>query len=282
MSAAPPRVRRSRQGAPLARVRARARPVHRRDHDAGHRPRHGARHADQPAHVDRRDDPARHRVRWLWRVDHPVPLATPTWRRGSSGSRARRTRCSICCCVIDPFLGWAIGIGARLARSPCSGIVALPHIVPARSAIGAAARATCTRGEVDAPRADRTARRGGALPLLRAARPRAAADAARQRAREPVAAATHMRAHPCRADRVGCPAARRRSVRRPLGLSSTARAARTSPIVRSTRATSSFFKGRDDARCARDGAGVRRLSRRTAALRARDRMPRAQSRYRDR
>ena len=74
-------------------------------------------------------------VRWLWRVDHRVPLATAemaAWEQRF----ARVTHALIYLfLVIDPILGWA-NASARDFTIAVFGIVSLPHIVPAKSAIG--------------------------------------------------------------------------------------------------------------------------------------------------
>jgi cytochrome b561 len=74
-------------------------------------------------------------VRWLWRVDHRVPLATAdmaAWEQRF----ARVTHALLyLLLVIDPILGWA-NASARDFTITVFGIVALPHIVPAKSAIG--------------------------------------------------------------------------------------------------------------------------------------------------
>ena len=74
-------------------------------------------------------------VRWLWQVDHrvlPATADTAAWEQ----RLARVTHALLYLfLVIDPILGWA-NASARDFTITVFGIVSLPPIVPAKSAIG--------------------------------------------------------------------------------------------------------------------------------------------------
>jgi cytochrome b561 len=74
-------------------------------------------------------------VRWLWRIGHPIPPATPdmpTWERAI----ARVVHPTLyVLLVVSPVLGW-MNASARDWKIVVFGLFPLPHLVVARSAIG--------------------------------------------------------------------------------------------------------------------------------------------------
>jgi cytochrome b561 len=74
-------------------------------------------------------------VRWLWRVDHRVPLVTedlPPWQP----SLARATHTSLYACLaVNPILGWA-NASARDWMGTVFGVAALPRLVAPKARIG--------------------------------------------------------------------------------------------------------------------------------------------------
>lgn len=74
-------------------------------------------------------------ARWLWRVDHRVPLATvdmPTWEQ----TTARATHLLLyALLVVNPILGWA-NASARDWTITVFGVATLPHLVAPKSRAG--------------------------------------------------------------------------------------------------------------------------------------------------
>ena len=74
-------------------------------------------------------------VRWLWRIGHPIPLATPdmpSWEQ----PLARVVHGALyVLLVVNPILGW-MNASARDWNITVYGVVQLPHLVAARSPIG--------------------------------------------------------------------------------------------------------------------------------------------------
>ena len=74
-------------------------------------------------------------VRWLWRIGHPIPLATrdlPPWERPV----ARIVHGALyVLLVVNPILGW-MNASARDWTISVFGLFQLPHLVAPRSALG--------------------------------------------------------------------------------------------------------------------------------------------------
>ena len=74
-------------------------------------------------------------VRWLWRIGHPIPLATrdmPSWEQ----PLARIVHGALyVLLVVSPILGW-MNASARDWTITVFGLFQLPHLVAARSALG--------------------------------------------------------------------------------------------------------------------------------------------------
>jgi cytochrome b561 len=74
-------------------------------------------------------------VRWLWRVGHPIPLATPdlsSWEQ----PLARIVHAALYVLLaVNPILGW-MNASARDWKITVFGLFQLPHLVAAQSPIG--------------------------------------------------------------------------------------------------------------------------------------------------
>ncbi|HJU22235.1 MAG TPA: cytochrome b [Casimicrobiaceae bacterium] len=74
-------------------------------------------------------------IRWLWRTDHPVMIATtdmPRWEQRF----ARATHVTLyALLVITPILGW-MNASARDFSIDVFGVIALPHLVAPHARIG--------------------------------------------------------------------------------------------------------------------------------------------------
>ena len=74
-------------------------------------------------------------VRWLWRIGHPIPLATrdmPAWEQ----PLARIVHGALyVLLVVSPILGW-MNASARDWTITVFGLFQLPHLVAARSSLG--------------------------------------------------------------------------------------------------------------------------------------------------
>lgn len=74
-------------------------------------------------------------IRWLWRIGHPIPLATrdlPAWEQ----PLARIVHGALYLLLIaDPILGW-MNASARDWTVTVFGLFQLPHLVAPRSALG--------------------------------------------------------------------------------------------------------------------------------------------------
>lgn len=74
-------------------------------------------------------------VRWLWRVDHPVPLATADLpRREQQVARVTHALMYLLL-ALDPLLGWA-NASARDWTITVFGVAALPRVVAPKARIG--------------------------------------------------------------------------------------------------------------------------------------------------
>ena len=74
-------------------------------------------------------------LRWLWRIGHPVPLATselPEWEQKTARAMHALLYALL---VVSPILGWAAA-SAREFAVTLFGLATLPPLVAARSRIG--------------------------------------------------------------------------------------------------------------------------------------------------
>jgi cytochrome b561 len=74
-------------------------------------------------------------ARWLWRIGHPIPLATadvPAWEQPLARGMHALLYVLL---VVNPILGWA-NASARDWKITVFGLFQLPHLVAPRAALG--------------------------------------------------------------------------------------------------------------------------------------------------